>query len=51
MDQTGMWNLFFATGLPEAYLAAQAERQRQGKAIPPSPPEQTQTGHVPSMEG
>ena len=25
MDQAGMWELFFATGLPEAYLAARSE--------------------------
>ena len=25
MDQAGMWKLFFATGLPEAYLAARSE--------------------------
>lgn len=26
MDETGLWRLFFATGLPEAYLAIQGER-------------------------
>lgn len=32
MDETGLWRLFFATGLPEAYLAVQGartERQRE----------------------
>lgn len=26
MDQDGAWNLFFATGLPQAYLASLAPR-------------------------
>ena len=26
MDETGLWELFFATGLPEAYLAIRGER-------------------------
>lgn len=27
MDQDGAWNLFFATGLPQAYLASLAPEQ------------------------
>ena len=27
MDQTGMWELFFATGRPEVYLAVRAQRE------------------------
>ena len=30
MDQTGIWKLFFATGLPECYLAARAQREDRG---------------------
>lgn len=26
MDERGLWKLFFATGLPEAYLAIAGER-------------------------
>ncbi len=32
MDQAGMWKLFFATGLPQAYLAARSEAEA---AAPP----------------
>ena len=46
MEQTGMWKLFFATGLPEAYLAglpeaylaARSEGERQEAVLPPMPP-------------
>ena len=38
MDQAGMWKLFFATGLPEAYLAARSEGERQEAVLPPMPP-------------
>ena len=38
MDSSGMWNLFFATGLPEAYLAARSEGALRGAALPPMPP-------------
>ena len=27
MDEEGLWRLFFATGLPQAYLAAAGERE------------------------
>ena len=27
MEQSGFWNFFFATGLPQAYLAAAGERE------------------------
>ena len=27
MDEQGLWKLFFATGLPAAYLAAAGQRQ------------------------
>ena len=30
MDQTGIWKLFFATGLPELYLAVHAQREARG---------------------
>lgn len=33
----GMWELFFATGLPQAYLAARREKP-QGRFDPPLPP-------------
>ena len=37
MEQSGFWNFFFATGLPQAYLAA---RLREGEEVvfPPMPP-------------
>lgn len=38
MEQTGMWKLFFATGLPEAYLAARSEGERREAVLPPMPP-------------
>ena len=38
MDQAGMWKLFFATGLSEAYLAARSEGERQEAVLPPMPP-------------
>ena len=31
MDERGLWELFFATGLPEAYLAAAGEREAQAR--------------------
>ena len=27
MDESGLWDLFFATGLPEAYLAIRGEQE------------------------
>ena len=38
MEQTGMWKLFFATGLPEAYLAARSEGEGREAVLPPMPP-------------
>ena len=35
MDQTGMWKLFFATGLPEAYLAVRSQEEGGLSASPP----------------
>ena len=29
MDERGLWKLFFATGLPEAYLAIRGERKEK----------------------
>lgn len=29
MDERGLWKLFFATGLPEAYLAIRGERKKE----------------------
>ena len=36
MDEQGLWSLFFATGLPEAYLALRGEREEavQGEELP-----------------
>ena len=35
MDESGLWNLFFATGLPEAYLAIREwEEEREAPALP-----------------
>ena len=36
MDERGLWNLFFATGLPEAYLAIRRERKKEN-AVPDLP--------------
>lgn len=49
MDQTGIWNLFFATGLPEAYLATRAEGE--STAVSQSPPEPSKGISVSPMEG
>ena len=38
MDQAGMWKLFFATGLPEASLAARSEGEGREAVLPPMPP-------------
>lgn len=38
----GMWELFFATGLPQAYLAARREKP-QGRFDPPLPPQNGET--------
>lgn len=39
----GMWELFFATGLPQAYLAARREKP-QGRSGPPlAPPKNGET--------
>ena len=37
MEQSGLWNFFFATGLPQAYLAA---RLKEGEEVvfPPGAP-------------
>ena len=37
MDSSGMWNLFFATGLPEAYLALRTEQRDEVPSVPPKP--------------
>jgi len=29
MDESGLWTLFFATGLPEAYLALKGEGREE----------------------
>ena len=31
MDERGLWELFFATGLPEAYLAIVYHREDRGR--------------------
>lgn len=36
MDETGLWKLFFATGLPEAWMAAHGGHGA-GEAFPPLP--------------
>ena len=33
MDEGGLWKLFFATGLPEAYLALAALRTEQEEPL------------------
>lgn len=38
----GMWELFFATGLPQAYLAARREKP-QGRFDPPMTPRKGET--------
>ena len=38
----GMWELFFATGLPQAYLAARRETP-QGRSEPTLPPRNGET--------
>lgn len=35
MDEGRLWRLFFATGLPEAYLALRGEREER-KAMEPA---------------
>ena len=35
MEQSGFWNFFFATGLPQAYLAIAWERKRRGAGLCP----------------
>ena len=36
MEQSGFWNFFFATGLPQAYLAIRGVREeREAQAILP----------------
>ena len=35
MDEQGLWRLFFATGLPEAYLALRGARETE--ALPERP--------------
>ena len=34
MDERGLWELFFATGLPAAYLAAAGQRQEDESRQP-----------------
>lgn len=34
MDERGLWSLFFATGLPEAYLAIVTCRQEEPQEQP-----------------
>ena len=47
MEQTGMWKLFFATGLPEAYLAA---RLQEEQTPPPDRPHcQAGAGATPEL--
>lgn len=36
MDEGRLWRLFFATGLPEAYLALRGEREEQEALEPPA---------------
>ncbi len=48
MEQSGFWNFFFATGLPQAYLAA---RLKEGEEVvfPPMPPERRGAGLCPRL--
>lgn len=49
MDEDGLWRLFFATGLPQAYLAAAGARAGpRGQDVPARPafrPERERAGH------
>ena len=49
MDEEGLWRLFFATGLPQAYLAAAGARTgRREQDVPARPafrPERERAGH------
>ena len=45
MDERGLWKLFFATGLPEAYLAIRGERKK-GDFVPNLPSKTAFSGGV-----
>lgn len=34
MEQSGFWNFFFATGLPQAYLAARLKEGEKWSSLP-----------------
>ena len=36
MDTETLWNLFFATGLPQVYLAIGAQRRREADRLAPA---------------
>ena len=38
MDESGLWSLFFATGLPEVYLALRGQRMEEERREPPAIP-------------
>lgn len=48
MEQSGFWNFFFATGLPQAYLAA---RLKEGEEVVflPCPPGAPGAGLCPRL--
>ena len=48
MDERGLWRLFFATGLPEAYLAIRGERRKE-QALPDLPSKTAFGGTKPKL--
>lgn len=42
MEQAGLWELFFQTGLPQVWLAIRAERGENGPAAAAIAPHQEQ---------
>ena len=43
MEQSGFWNFFFATGLPQAYLAARL-KEGGGSGLPSHAPSRSAGG-------
>ena len=50
MEQSGFWNFFFATGLPQAYLAARLKEGRKWSSLH-APPERRGRDSAPSVPG
>ena len=49
MEQSGFWNFFFATGLPQAYLAARLKDGRKWSSLPCPLPERRGAGLCPRL--